>query len=141
MRAGDRNRAKGRDEGRIAGDESGAQAGRPERFDSELKIATLAKLPSAANAVSSALGRGVGIDLRVALVGEQHEVEAAGERDGGGEVAPVGDGALRVRRRAEIERNGPLQQRLVDAVERREELGGCVAFEEDRFRTGGCAAA
>ena len=69
------------------------------------------------------------------------KVEAAGERDGGGEIAPVGNGALRVRRRAEIERDGPLQQRLVDAVERREELGGCVALKEDRFGPEAAAAA
>ena len=59
LRAGDVAEAReGRDEGGVAGDEPGAEAGRPERFDSELKITTLAKPPSAANAVSSAPGAG-----------------------------------------------------------------------------------
>ena len=113
--------------------------GRPERFDSELKVDDIGEAAVGRQRhLERAGGRGVAIDLRIALVGEQHEVEAPRERDGAGEIAPVGDRALRVRRRAEIERDGPLQKRLVDAVERREVLGGCVALEEDRFGTGGC---
>ena len=56
--------------------------------------------------------RRVAIDLRIAFVGEQQKVVAPCERDGAREIVAVGDRALRVRRRAEIEGDGALEQRL-----------------------------
>ena len=89
--------------------------GSPERFDSELKVTTLAKLSLAANAVSSAPGGGV---------------EAPREGDCRGEVDPVCHRALRIGGCAEIERDGAPQELLIDGVERRKELRRAGAVEK-----------
>ena len=105
--------------------------GSPERFDSELKVTTLAKLVvGGKRRLERAGGRGVGIDLRIAFVGEQHEVEAPRERDCRGEVAPVCHRALRIGGCAEIERDGAPQELLIDGVERRKELRRAGAVEK-----------
>ena len=55
--------------------------------------------------------RGVAVDLAVALVGEDAEVVALGEREEAAPVGRVGDRALRVRRRADVGERDPVEER------------------------------
>ena len=63
------------------------------------------------------------VDLAIALVGENQKAEAPRQRGELLEVSAIGDRALRVRRRGDIERDGARQQRLVERIEVRQEAG------------------
>ena len=75
--------------------------------------------------------RRVDVDFRVALVSEKEKVEAARKRDGAGKVGCARDGALRVRRRAEVESDRALEQRLVGGIQVGKEVSLGRAGKED----------
>ena len=108
--------------------------GRLERFESEWKIDDVGEV--LAGVFEHAGRRVLPVDFRVALVGEDQEAIAARKRDQALEVGRVGDRALRVRRRGEIERNRAREQLGRQRVEIGQEavLGGGV--EIDRLAVG-----
>ena len=114
--------AEGRDEAWVAGNESRPKARQPGALGEGLEDHDIGKAAMGRQCdLERALWRALAIDLRIAFVGEQHEAEAAGKRDRRRKVAAIRDGALRVRRRAEIERNGAFEQLGIDRLEVGEE--------------------
>ena len=90
--------------------------GRLERFDSELNASDVLVVGTAG--FEHAAGRRLaGVDFRVAFVAEDEEAVAVGERLQLCEVSWGRDGALRIGRRSDVERNGARQQALRDDVE------------------------
>ena len=84
--------------------------GRFERFDSDWNATTLAK--SGPGGFQHAGRRLPGVDFRIALVAEDHEaVAVARARSAARDSRAIGDRALRVGGRGEIERDGARQQR------------------------------
>ena len=95
--------------------------GRLERFDSEWKMATLAK--SAPGSFEHAVRRALAVDLAIALVGENQKAETPRQRGELFEVSAIGHRALRIRRRGDIERDGAREQLVVERIEVRQEAG------------------
>ena len=111
-----------RDGLRPAGGEAGAQAGDARALRERVEDHdTLGVGAGGGGRGEGARGRGVAVDLAVAFVAEQAEVVALGEGEQAREVGLARDGALRVRRRAEIGEG--------DAVEERRRQGGVVGKE------------
>ncbi len=85
--------------------------GRLERLESELKIARLAKRSGVSSRHRQRADRRVSrVDLRIALVEEQHEVVTASESECLANVGCIRHRALRVSGRADVESNRARQQ-------------------------------
>ena len=108
--------------------------GRLERFDSEWNTATLAK--SVAGRFEHAGGRGVAVDLAIAFVGKNQKAEAARQRGQAQEIIAVGDGALRIGRRGDIERHRARQEFVVERIEVGQEAGLARGRQIDRLAIG-----
>ena len=77
------------------------------------------------------------VDLAVAFVGEDQEAEAPRERGEALQIGAIGDRALRVGRRGEIEGDGAREQLLVQRVEIGQEAGLGGRRQIDRLAIGG----
>ena len=104
--------AQGGDRAGAAGGEAGAEAGGVgalgERVEDHHPLGVGA---GGGGDLERAGGRGVAVDLGVALVGEDAEVVALGERHEGAPVAGVGDRPLRVGGGAEVAEGGAVEER------------------------------
>src|ERR1700704_6632345 len=97
LRAGDVTEApEGCDEAWVAGDETGPEARQPRTFGERLEhrhIGEASSLPI--GRLEHTWGRGAAIDLRVAFIGEQQEVEAPRQGEGARKIGAGRYGALR----------------------------------------------
>ncbi len=68
-------------------------------------------------AFQHAAGRFFGINLRIALIAQNHEAETIGERLQAGEIASRGHGSLRIRRRGDEDRHRSRQSGVIQRIE------------------------
>ena len=78
-----------------------------------------------------------GVDLAIALVGEDQETVAAGERAEPRQIGAIRHRALRIGRRGEIEGDRARQQRFAERVEIGQEAGPRRGGQIDRLAIGG----
>ncbi|MGY4599698.1 hypothetical protein ACVWXL_007444 [Bradyrhizobium sp. GM22.5] len=126
------------DEFFVAGGEADAQARQVRALGQRLERDHAGEIR--ASAFERAAGRFAGVDLRIALVAEDHEAVAVGELLQANEIIARGHRSLRVGGRGQIERHRARQRRLVDGVEIGQEavLGG--GRQVDRLASSGAGA-
>ena len=84
-----------------------------------------------------AVRRVFAVNLAIAFVGENDETEAARQRGELFEIREIGDRALRIGRRGEIDRNRARQQLISKRIEIGQEAGGFGCRQIDRLAIGG----
>ena len=80
------------------------------------------------------------VDLAIAFVGEDQEAEAPRQPDQAGQVGAVGDGALRIRRRSEIDGDRAREEIVLQRIEIGQEAGRRGRRQIDRLALGGDGA-
>ncbi len=106
--------AVGLEESLIASTKAGPKPGQVRALRQRLERDHIAEVGS--GAFEHAARRFAGVDLRVALVAQDHEAMAIGELFQPREVGARGDRALRIGGRGQEERHGARQRRLVDRI-------------------------
>ena len=130
-----RSSRKRAEEAAVAGGEADAQAGQVRALRQRMEDDDVGEV--AARRFQHAGRRVLAVDLAIAFVGEHQEAEAAREPGEPLEIGAVGDRALRIRRRGEIERDGAREQRLVERVEIGQEAALARRRQIDRLAVGG----
>ena len=108
--------------------------GRFERFDSEWNTTTFWKSGPAASSMPG--GASLAVDLAIAFVGENEEAEAARQRGELFEISAIGDRALRIGRRGEIDRDRARQEFVVERIEIGQKAGRRRRRQIDRLAIG-----
>ena len=136
LRAGDVAEAdEGGDEVRVPGDEAGPEPRQARALRQRLERDDIGEAPGLGTGrLERSRGRGVAIDLGIAFVGEEEKIETPRERDRLRKISAVGDRALRVRRRVEVEGGGALKKARVNDVEIRQEAVFGSRLEETPAR-------
>ena len=106
---------KGRQEAAVAGGEADAQAGQVRALGQRMEHHDVGEVGP--RGFQHAGRRVLAVDLAIAFVGEHQEAEAARKPGELVEIGAAGDGALRVRRRGDVEGDRARQQRVVERVE------------------------
>ena len=126
---------KGRQKAAVAGGEADAQAGQVRALGQRVEHHGVGEVGP--GGFQHAGGLMLAVDLAIAFVGEHQKAEAAGKRDELVEIGAASDGALRVRRRGDVEGDGARQQCVVERVEIGQEGARPRRRQIDRLAVGG----